>query len=29
VFIEAAYEVPDTHRAGLYRFRSVVPELHC
>jgi hypothetical protein len=29
VFIEVVYEVPDTHGAGLYRFRSVVPELHC
>jgi hypothetical protein len=28
VFIEAVYEVPDTHGAGLYPFRSVVPELH-
>jgi hypothetical protein len=27
VFLEAVYEVPDTHGAGLYRFRSVVPEL--
>jgi hypothetical protein len=28
VFLEAAYEVPDTHGAKLYRFRSVVPEFH-
>jgi hypothetical protein len=28
VFLEAVYEVPDTHGAALYRFRSVVPELH-
>jgi hypothetical protein len=28
VFLEAVYEVPDTHGAGLYRLRSVVPELH-
>jgi hypothetical protein len=28
VFLEAVYEVPDTHGARLYRFGSVVPELH-
>jgi hypothetical protein len=28
VFLEAVYEIPDTHGAALYRFRSVVRELH-
>ena len=28
MLLEIPYKVPDTHGAGLYRFRSVVPELH-
>src|SRR5215212_3376198 len=28
VLFEILYEVPDTHGAGLYRFRTGVPELH-